>query len=184
MAWVKTGNIQGPPGEEGPQGEPGSMGPQGPQGDPGTQGPQGPQGEPGTQGAQGPQGDIGTQGPQGLAGTDGAPGEPGPQGAAGTGIQFKGSVPTADNLPGDAGEGDAYLAEDDDHLWIWNGDEWTDGGNIQGPPGATGSPGQDGSRGSMWHSVNGDPNGILTSGNVDGDQAVDTVTGDVYEFTP
>ena len=100
------------------------------------------------------------------------------------GYPVQGVGADSDDLPDDAGEGDAYLAEDDDHLWIWNGEEWTDGGNIQGPPGAAGSPGQDGSRGSMWYSVNGDPNGILTSGNVAGDQAVDTVTGDVYEFTP
>lgn len=184
MAWVKTGNIQGPPGEQGSQGEPGAMGPQGPQGDPGAQGPQGPQGDPGTQGPQGPQGDPGTQGPQGPAGVDGAPGEPGPQGTAGTGIQFKGSVATSNDLPSDAADGDAYLTEDDDHLWIWNGSEWTDGGNIQGPPGAAGAAGQDGTRGSMWYSVSGDPNGVLTSGNVAGDQAVDTVTGDVYEFQP
>jgi hypothetical protein len=184
MAWVKTGNIQGPSGEPGPQGEPGAMGPEGPQGAPGTQGPQGPQGDPGTQGPQGVQGDPGPQGPQGLAGADGAEGAPGPQGVAGTGITFKGSVATEEDLPEGEANGDAYLVEADDSLWIWDGSDYVSGGAIQGPPGTAGAAGAAGERGSQWYSVNGDPNGILTSGNVAHDQAVDTVTGDVYEFQP
>lgn len=184
MAWVKTGNIQGPPGDPGPQGEPGAMGPEGPQGSPGAQGPQGPQGEPGAQGPQGPQGDTGTQGPQGLAGADGAPGATGAQGSAGTGITFKGSVATEADLPDGEANGDAYLVEADDSLWIWDGLDYVSGGAIQGPPGNAGADGSVGERGSTWHSVSGDPNGIVTSGNVSGDQALDTATGDVYEFVP
>ncbi len=79
----------GPPGPQGPQGEPGPQGPQGepgPQGPQGEPGPQGPQGEPGPQGPQGvpgPQGPKGNPGPQGLPGPQGPQGEPGPQGPQG-----------------------------------------------------------------------------------------------------
>ena len=54
-----TGNIEleaieGPPGPQGPEGDPGPQGIQGPEGDPGPQGIQGPEGDAGPPGARGP----------------------------------------------------------------------------------------------------------------------------------
>ena len=59
MAKVLIGNVKGPKGDTGPQGEPGPKGDTGPQGEPGEQGPAGPQGEPGPEGPAGPKGDPG-----------------------------------------------------------------------------------------------------------------------------
>lgn len=68
-AWFDAGPLQGPPGEQGPQGIQGEPGPEGPRGE---VGPAGPQGEVGPAGSQGPIGETGPQGPQGPQG------EPGP----------------------------------------------------------------------------------------------------------
>lgn len=81
--------------------------------------------------------------------TTGLPGQPGPMGPPGkdgTSVVIVDSVPTAADLPvltpGDAGDG--YITEDDGHLHVWDGDSWTDVGNIQGPPGPIGPPGPNG----------------------------------------
>jgi len=163
----------GPPGPAGPTGAPstvpgpvGPAGPQGPKGDtgaastvPGPQGPQGATGATGATGAQGPQGVKGdqgvqgTQGPkgdQGVAGPQGVQGPEGPQGEAGTGITMRGSVPTSGDLPSNPIEniqGDAYIVEEDDSLWIWDGTAWVSGGSIQGPPGPQGPQGTVGPQG-------------------------------------
>ena len=93
--YSNVGQIQGPAGATGPQGNDGAAGatgPQGPQGNDGAAGatgPQGPQGNDGAAGAtgpQGPQGNDGTAGatgPQGPQGNDGAAGATGPQGPQG-----------------------------------------------------------------------------------------------------
>lgn len=58
----------------------------------------------------------------------------GPAGPAGTGLTIKGSVAAKDDLPAENNNaGDSYLVAG--HLWTWNGTEWVDGGNIQGPSG-------------------------------------------------
>lgn len=72
--WESIGKIQGP------QGEPGPVGPQGPQGE---QGPAGPQGEQGLIGPTGPQGEEGPAGPKGEKGDPGSEGPAGPQGEQG-----------------------------------------------------------------------------------------------------
>ena len=59
MARIPIGNIKGPQGPQGIQGETGPQGSQGIQGETGPQGPQGIQGE---------KGDTGPQGPQGIQG--------------------------------------------------------------------------------------------------------------------
>lgn len=59
MARIPIGNIKGPQGIQGIQGDTGPRGPQGIQGETGPQGPQGVQGE---------KGDTGPQGPQGIQG--------------------------------------------------------------------------------------------------------------------
>ena len=73
-SWENIGKIQGP------QGEPGPVGPQGPQGE---QGPAGPQGEQGLIGPTGPQGEEGPEGPPGPKGDPGLEGPAGPQGEQG-----------------------------------------------------------------------------------------------------
>jgi len=103
----------------------------GPVGPPGPPGQQGPQGVPGQDGAQGPKGD---------------PGQDGAQGPPGTGIVIIGSLEDPSELPDGANTtGDAYLI--DGHLWVWDGTEWIDAGNIQGPAGPQGVPGQNGATG-------------------------------------
>ena len=138
----------------------------------------------------GPQGPQGPQGTQGVAGTPGTAGADGAQGAAGTGITFKGSVAAVGNLPPSGNtQGDAYLVQTDDSLHIWNGSAWISGGSIQGPPGTAGTagtpgaPGSTGTRGSIWHSITGSPVGVITAGNIVGDQALDTANGDVWQWT-
>ena len=111
-------------------------GPPGPQGPPGAQGPIGPVGPQGSTGGVGPQGPAGPQGIQG------------PQGVAGTGITMQGSLPTEGDLPATGNtQGDAYIVQADDSLWIWDGTAWVSGGSIQGPPGAQGPQGPQGVQG-------------------------------------
>lgn len=99
--WYETGQVRGPPGDDGPPGDrgpagpagdrglPGPAGSQGPTGAAGPTGPQGARGEPGTPGtpgaagAKGDRGDRGDDGRDGRDGQDGAPGETGPKGDQG-----------------------------------------------------------------------------------------------------
>lgn len=149
----------GPQGPEGPPsttpGPPGPTGPQGPQGvqgAPGVAGPTGPQGPPGIQGPEGPQGDQGQQGIQGPSG---------PQGATGTGITMRGSVATSGDLPVSGNtQGDAYIVQADDSLWIWDGTKWVSGGSIQGPPGSQGPQGVQGPKGDTGATGAQGPQGI------------------------
>ena len=60
MAWQPKGNIKGPAGPAGPQGNVGATGAQGPAGADGAQGPPGAQGPAGPTGATGPQGTRGS----------------------------------------------------------------------------------------------------------------------------
>jgi hypothetical protein len=131
------GDVTGiPGGGTGGGGEPGPPGPEGPTG---PMGPIGPRGPAGSTGATGPTGPQGPQGPQGVQGE---------QGEAGTGITMQGSVPTSGDLPTVGNEqGDAYIVQADDSLWIWDGTAWVSGGSIQGPPGAQGPMGPQGVQG-------------------------------------
>jgi len=134
--------VVGAAGAQGVEGPPGPVGPMGPQG------PKGDKGDPGAQGPQGVQGAQGPQGATGATGSTGAQGPQGPQGATGTGITMKGSVPTSASLPSSGNtQGDAYIVQADDSLWIWDGTHWVSGGSIQGPPGATGAQGPKGDTG-------------------------------------
>lgn len=145
--FVNSGHIVGPEGPRGPQG------PQGPRGERGEEGPRGPQGIQGIQGPKGDRGDRGPQGAQGIRGPQGQRGERGPegprgpQGAVGPGVNIKGEVPSANQLPMHGNQpGDAYITQDTGHVWIWQGNGWVDGGHIvgpEGPPGIQGPPGSD-----------------------------------------
>lgn len=55
-------------------------------------------------------------------------------------IQIRGSVPSAANLPASGSSGDAYIATDTSHLWVWVGSGFIDAGPISGA-GTTGSAG-------------------------------------------
>ncbi|MBI1289436.1 MAG: hypothetical protein GC178_17855 [Flavobacteriales bacterium] len=139
---------QGPTGAQGPQGVTGATGSQGIQGATGAQGAVGPTGEQGPQGIAGAQGATGPQGIQGDLGPQGPTGAQGPAGANGTSVQIHGSATTSTNLPASGNTtGDGYLTQDDGHLWVWGGTDWTDVGQIQGPGGATGPQGPAGLQG-------------------------------------
>lgn len=177
----------------GGMGNPGPQGPIGPPGATGLTGAEGPKGDTGSTGPTGPSGSTGATGPQGPAGPTGPPGPTGPtgpQGPAGTGITMKGSVPNAGSLPptGNA-VGDAYVAADTNHLWVWNGTTWVDNGNIQGPQGpagptgptgATGAQGPQGIPGEKWFTGAGAPAGAT---GIIGDWHLDSSNGDYYEKT-
>ena len=61
----------------------------------------------------------------------------GGKGDTGTGIQLKGSADSTDKLPATGNTaGDTYLVAG--HLYIWENDAWTDGGELQGPKGDDG----------------------------------------------
>lgn len=154
-------SIVGPPG---PQGEQGMAGLPGPPGQPGASvtGPQGPQGPPG-QSITGPPGLPGQQGPPGLPGPAGPQGQPGPQGPAGIGINVKGQVATAADLPPVGLIGDAWIAADTGHLWVYTGmGTWIDAGPIQGPQGPQGPPGAPGAPADLADIIAGTCIGIAT----------------------
>lgn len=168
----------GDPGPKGDMGDPGPTGAQGVQGIPGPMGPDGPQGVPGMDGLDGAEGPPGEQGLPGPQGVQGAQGPVGPQGPAGTGINMQGSVPTVGDLPpsGNA-QGDAYIVEADGHLWIWDGAIWFDGGNIQGPTGATGPTGPAGVAGPQGNPGPAGPQGIPGNTGPQGAQGIQGVPG-------
>ena len=61
---------------------------------------------------------------------------------------MKGSVAAVGNLPANGNDqGDAYINQTDDSLWIWNGTTWISGGSIQGPQGIQGATGSQGIQG-------------------------------------
>lgn len=52
--------------------------------------------------------------------------------AAVGGIHYKGNVPTVDDLPVDASQGDLYEVLEDNSEWCFNGEEWFMYGNTNG----------------------------------------------------
>lgn len=82
-----------------------------------------------------------------LPGPPGPPGQQGPAGQPGQSVRIMGSVPTASDLDPtnpDLQVGDGYIAEDTGHLWVFDGTQFIDCGNITGPQGPPGTPGADG----------------------------------------
>ena len=75
-----------------------------------------------------------------LIGPSGPKGDPGADGKDGTGVDIKGKLSSTDALPATGSDGKAYLIGGD--LWVWEGTEWVNAGNIQGPQGAQGSDGK------------------------------------------
>ena len=184
MAWAAAGSLKGPQGIEGSQG---------------VAGPAGPAGADGLQGIQGEQGIAGPEGPQGIQGIEGA---------AGTGINFRGQVSTAAELPASADQGDAYIVQADDSLQVWDAtsSSWVSGGSIQGPQGIAGAQGSQGlqgeigpagpqgsqgihgpagsagERGTGWFNGTGAPAADIP-GAIPGDLYLDNTTGDVYTLS-
>lgn len=107
---------------------------------PGPQGPQGPEGPQGPAGATGAQGPAGPQGPQGPAGADGQDG---------TGVSIVGSVANSSQLNNNyqGNEGDMFIAQDTGNGWVWDGNQWVNVGQIQGPQGPAGPQGPQGATG-------------------------------------
>lgn len=154
--WVGLGQVEGPPGPEGPTGPAGVDGAQGP---PGVTGPQG------IQGVMGPQGSQGVQGPPGPEGP------PGPDGAATvlvgsftnndpSTLPPNGFIPADWDSPGNpvAGiqmlMGQSILYTPDNHIYVWVGTAsdpsgWINIGFAQGPSGPPGSTGPAGPQGPM-----------------------------------
>jgi hypothetical protein len=151
-AWFVVAAAEGIPGPQGPQGIQGLQGLQGevgPKGDQGTQGEIGPAGPVGPAGAQGEVGPAGAQGEAGPAGADGATGPEGPQGLPGLGLQFIARIPTVDDLPATANQGDVYLIEASGDAWVWDNTvpAFVNAGPIVGPTGAQGPAGPQGEAG-------------------------------------
>ena len=97
----------------------------------------------------------GPVGPRGDQGVQGVPGLQGVQGAVGPSITMQGSVATSGNLPPSGNtQGDAYIVQADDSLWLWDGTQWVSGGSIQGPQGAQGVQGAQGIQGSQGNQGN------------------------------
>ena len=146
-----TSGINGIDGANGSSGTSGTNGADGVDGQDGSSGSSGTSGANGADGQDGSSGTSGTNGADGVDGQDGSSGTSGAdglQGPPGMGITFKGSVTTFTALPtADLVIGDAYIADDTDHLYVWNGSEWADGGSIQGPAGSAGTSGSSGTSG-------------------------------------
>jgi hypothetical protein len=66
----------------------------------------------------------------------------GPKGDTGDGLHIAGNAAAADDLPASAPVTDVWLAGG--HLYSYDGSEWIDHGEIQGPAGEDGPPGADG----------------------------------------
>jgi collagen type IV alpha len=81
----------------------------------------------------------------GFTGSRGFTGSAGPQG---TSITVKGTVLFIADLPivGNT-VNDAYIVQEDENLYIWDGAGWNNAGKIVGPQGLTGDTGFSGSRG-------------------------------------
>jgi len=87
-------------------------------------------------GPRGPEGQLGPQGPIG------------PQGLPGSGFVLLGHVPTYVDLPLlSLDPMDAWVTDDTNHLWVWNGSQWVDCGDLSGPQGYTGPVGPQGAQG-------------------------------------
>ncbi|PWB85236.1 phage upper tail fiber protein [Methanobrevibacter thaueri] len=167
--WITIGRVVGDTGEKGDtgdaftyedftpeqlaglKGETGDTGPAGPKGDTGDKGETGAKGDKGDKGETGATGEKGDTGPKGDTGNTGATGDTGPAGATGdtgatgTATTIKGSYNTYHELIAahpTGNQGDSYIVNGS--LYVWNGNDWENIGNIKGEKGDTGSTGPKG----------------------------------------
>lgn len=82
----------------------------------------------------GPTGPTGPTGPQSQV-----QGPIGPTGARGAAMNYKGVVPTENDLPTSASNGDAYITNDTDHLWAYKG-IFAHDNYYERPEGSVGAP--------------------------------------------
>ena len=170
--WIAIGRVVGDTGEKGDtgdaftyedftpeqlaglKGETGDTGPAGPKGDTGDKGETGAKGDKGDKGETGATGEKGDTGPKGDTGNTGATGDTGPAGATGgtgatgTATTIKGSYNTYHELIAahpTGNQGDSYIVNGS--LYVWNGNDWENIGNIKGEKGDTGSTGPKGDTG-------------------------------------
>lgn len=68
----------------------------------------------------------------------------------GTSVSIKGSVESVDDLPVTGENGDAYLVNGS--LYVWDGEQFTNAGDIKGPKGDPGPPGT-----TSWSGIGGIP---------------------------
>jgi hypothetical protein len=142
--------IQGTLGFTGSQGDIGFTGSKGEPGDLGTigfTGSQGVIGFTGSFGARGFTGSRGFGGSRGDTGFVGSRGDLGFTGSVGAGLTILGSLNDISELPTVNQTGDAYLVNN--RLFVWDGIEWIDIGELLGPRGFTGSQGDTGFGGSQ-----------------------------------
>ena len=86
---------------------------------------------------------TGSRGDTGFTGSIGQQGEIGYTGSAGTSIVLKGAVATVSDLNNivDPIVGDFYVVSSTGDGYVWDGTNWVNTGQIQGPAGFTGSQG-------------------------------------------
>jgi len=111
----------------------------------------------------------------GITGSTGPQGEKGDRGVAGFGIVFKGQLSSTYSLPSPSVQGYSYLI--DDSLWVYDSNEWVDGGNIQGPQGMRGEQGIQGVTGAQGQQGIQGIQGIQGMQGVTGPQGIQGVTG-------
>ena len=170
--WIAIGRVVGDTGEKGDtgdaftyedftpeqlaglKGDKGDTGPAGPKGDTGDKGETGAKGDKGDTGETGATGEKGDTGPKGDTGNTGATGDTGPAGATGdtgatgTATTIKGSYNTYQELIAahpTGNQGDSYIVNGS--LYVWDGTDWENVGNIKGDTGATGATGPKGDTG-------------------------------------
>jgi hypothetical protein len=138
--WVLTGNIKGPVGPTGLQGQAGAAGAQGPIGLTGPQGIQGPTGSTGATGLTGPQGIAGTNGTNGQNTLVNTTTESAGANCTTGGVKIEYGLDANSNGILDAGEINAALTK-----YVCNGATGATG--LQGPAGVAGAQGPIGSTG-------------------------------------
>lgn len=137
------------------------------------------------QGPQGSQGEQGPEGPQGTAGQQGIQGPQGDDGQDGAGVTIVGSVPTAQDLPTNyTGEtGDLFIVQDTGAGHVWDGSQFNNVGQIQGPTGSQGPQGIEGVQGEQGpqgaQGIQGlvGPQGIQGAQGEEGEQGIQGDTG-------
>jgi len=171
---------QGPAGGEGSLGFTGSIGFTGSEGIGFT----GSQGDLGYTGSQGEIGYVGSQGAgfTGSRGDLGFTGSKGETGDDGTSVQIVGSVASSINLPNpySGNIGDGYITEDTGDLWVWDGVQWNNVGQIRGFTGSKGDPGgYTGSAGSLGYTGSQGEIGFTGSAGESGVSGSDGYTGSI-----
>ena len=154
-------------------------------GDSGDKGNKGDKGGPGPKGASGGKGDTGSIGPKGSDGAGGVKGDEGDKGEKGEAKQvltFKGKVPTEADLSGIVGavNGDVYLAEDTDTLYVYADGSWVALNNVATPiKGEPGDKGDNGTKGDAGLKGNDGEKGNTGTKGEDGKEGVKGKKGEV-----